>query len=248
MEMLFASAETYTLLMYPEFRIDIPFYGFELSAFIMGEMGTSYRNGIAEETKLIYDFQNGTFYDYLIGAEFSYTGKGMTASVESVYRSVKLGTDLFNEFVARNGRIINDMTDVSDPGWYIKAAYGLDFGYVDFSASYSIDNVIAACTGGRWSDTLSLSLGGMVSDNARLYGRFARSGFSSSFNGASFADYMLSPDTIFALGADFTFGIVGFSAELRTAFQAGSDQPYMNVLTITDNPALELCVKARFVF
>ena len=248
MEMLFASAETYTLLMYPEFRIDIPFYGFELSAFIMGEMGTSYRNGIAEETKLIYDFQNGTFYDYLIGAEFSYTGKGMTASVESGYRSGKLGPDLFNEFVARNGRIINDMTDVSDPGWYIKAAYGLDFGYVDFSASYSIDNVIAACTGGRWSDTLSLSLGGMVSDNARLYGRFARSGFSSSFNGASFADYMLSPDTIFALGADFTFGIVGFSAELRTAFQAGSDQPYMNVLTITDNPALELCVKARFVF
>ena len=131
------------------------------------------------------------------------------------------------------------------------AAYSLDFGYVDFGISYAIDSIVAMFSdidNGRYSDTLSISLGGMVSDSARLYGRFARSGFSSSFNGASFADYMLSPDTIFALGADFTFGIVGFSAELRTAFQAGSDQPYMNVLTITDNPALELCVKARFVF
>ncbi len=249
MEMLFASSETYTLLMYPEFRIDIPFYGFELSAFIMGEMGTSYRDGIATETRLIYDFQNGTFYDYLIGAELKYTGNGMTTSIESGYRSGKIGPDLFNEFVARNGRIISDMTDVSDPGWYIKAAYDLDFGYLDFGISYSIDNVIAACSNGSYSDTLSVSLGGMVSNNARLYGKFAREGFTTSFgNGESFADYMLSPDTAFALGADFTFGIVGFTAELRTTFQADSYQSYINVLTLTDNPALELSVRARVMF
>ena len=252
MEMLFASSETYELLMYPEFRIDIPFYGFRVSAFIMGEMGTKYRDGIATETNVIYDFQNGTFYDYLIGAELAYSGNGMDISLQTGYRSGRIGPDLFNEFTARNGRIISSMTDISDPGWYIKAAYSLDFGYVDFGISYAIDSIVAMFSdidNGRYSDTLSISLGGMVSDSARLYGRFARCDFASSFSkGLGFADYMLSPDTIFALGADFTFGIVGFNAELRTAFHADAEQPYMNILTMNSDPALELSVKARFVF
>ena len=252
MEMLFASSETYELLMYPEFRIDIPFYGFRVSAFIMGEMGTKYRDGIATETNVIYDFQNGTFYDYLIGAELAYSGNGMDISLQTGYRSGRIGPDLFNEFTARNGRIISSMTDISDPGWYIKAAYSLDFGYVDFGISYAIDSIVAMFSdidNGRYSDTLSISLGGMVSDSARLYGRFARCDFASSFSkGLGFTDYMLSPDTIFALGADFTFGIVGFNAELRTAFHADAEQPYMNILTMNSDPALELSVKARFVF
>ncbi len=243
----------YAMLFYPELRLSVPFAdrSYELSIYAIGEISTVYQHGDMASSGIIYDFSSGAMYDYMAGAQFRMDLGTVALSVEGGIRNGRLTPDMFTALSAERHDTAGNLSDIaaergsSAMQYYAKAALSLDFGFFDLTASYSASDLLGYAA--EPGDYISLAIGGNVSDSVRLYASFAKDDFTSSLRSrTSFMDY-ITTDALFSLGADFSFGRAGFTAELGSGFRS-SIEDYINVPASPEQADVRLTVKARLAF
>ena len=254
-EMLLASTfEDYALIFYPEMRITVPFAErkFELSLYAMGEISTVYRNGDMACSSIIYDFANGGMYDYMTGAGFAMDLDTVSLAIDFGIRNGRLAPAMFNPVFAAKHTTAGTLDELSrikagENGmkYYASASLGFDFGSFDLETAYAVSDILGYGTDP--GDYISLSIGSDINDEIRLYAAFAKEGFTSSLKGrTTFSDY-ISTDAVYSIGADFSFGRVGFSIDLSSTF-GESNGEYVNVPAAEAEAAPMLTVKTRLAF
>ncbi len=256
-EILIEDLTTYALMFYPELLISIPFAdrSFEFSLYALGEISTVYENGKMAESRIFYDFTDKKMYDYMAGAKFMMDLDTVGFTLEGGIRSGRLSPDMFTSLSAlRNQTAGDSLSDVlvnlsaeSGMKYFAKASFDLDLGFFGFSAAYSAGDLLGFADGSP-DDYIALAISGCIDESVSLYASFAKKDFASSLTEKTeFMDY-ISNDALFSLGADFSFGHVGFSAELRTEFPEKTGN-YINVPAIdTSEPSVSMTIKTRLVF
>ncbi len=250
-QMLFKDSKNYSIIYYPEFRIDIPFVRnqFRISLFALGELSSVYVNGTMERSRVIYDFQNKAMYDYMAGAEFALDLHGFGFSAQGGIRSGSITPDLFNIFTDARHDIISQSEKSGNPMKYFgKVSFGYTSDIISIGLSYTVSDFEALFKAEEAGDLIYLTLSSHVTESFTLYGSVAKDGFSSSFRDAKdFWDYV-NKDLLFTLGADFDFGHVGFTTELKAEYLPGGESDYINVPQLSPETAVSLTVKTRFAF
>lgn len=246
-----SSFRDYALLFYPEFRVSVPIADrqYEISLYALGEVSSVYQDGEMTNSSIIYDFATSSMFDYMAGLEFSMYLDNIDFSIEGGIRNNgSLAPGMFSALSAARHDTAGTLDELAaatgnnELKYFAKAALALDFGFIDAEAEYSVSDLLGY--GKEPGDYLYLLIGGNAGENVRLYASFAKDNFSSSFStGATFASYMTT-DALFALGADFNFGCVGFTAELQSSFADGRGN-YVNVPAHKDSADILLSVKAR---
>ena len=118
-----------------------------------------------------------------------------------------------------------------------------------FSFAYTAADVMAFADKAP-EDFLSVAVSGTISDTTTLYASFAKENFVPSlFEKKDFLGYMKN-DTIFRIGADFSFGHAGFTAELATRFVPDATDPdeYINITKMSADSTVALTIKSRISF
>ena len=248
-EVLFTDMDNYTLIFYPGIRFSLPFAdkAFELSIYAMGEVSTSYEGGSMTQSKIIYDFENKLMTDYIAGASAAIDLDVFAMTVEGGIRNGHPAPDMFNSLTAAMNTVA-DTTATADASmdFFAKASMSLSLRFRDVDLSYTASDLLAYPDGNA-GDYLAASIKATIADSVTLYASFAKDDFYSSLTSKSeFLDY-ITEDALFTVGADFSFGHVGFTAELKTLFPESEGQ-YLNVPSCTEDPTVSFTVKSRLVF
>ena len=243
----------YALLFYPEFRVSVPFAdNYEISVYASGEISTVYQNGEMVDSNIIYDFGAGAMNDYMAGLQFRMDLGTVALSVDGGIRNNgRLAPYIFTELSSAMNDTAGTLSEIAaregnnDLKYYAAASIALDFDFIGFEATYSVNDLLGYAA--EPGDYLSLAIGGNINDEVKLYASFAKDNLTSSFrNSLPFMDY-ITTDALFSVGADFSFSRVGFTAELQSSFDNGTSE-YINVPAHKDQADVRLMMKARLSF
>ena len=253
-EILMASSfKDYALIFYPEFRVSVPFAdNYAISIYASGEISTVYQNGEMVDSNMIYDFSAGAMNDYMAGLQFSMDLGNVGFTLDGGIRNNgRLTSALFNELSASRHDTAGTLSEIASRSgnnelkYYAAASVSLDFDFIGVDMTYRVSDLLAYAS--EPGDYISLSIGVNVNDTVRLYAAFAKDNLTASFKDAlPFMDY-ITTDALFSLGADFTFGRVGFTAELQSSFDNGRSD-YINVPGHSAQADVLLSMKARLSF
>ena len=254
-EILISSLKDYALLFYPEIRLDFPFAekSYMFSIYALGKISTVYEGGVMKMANVLYDFRNERMDDWMAGAAFSLNIDEFGFTAEGGVRSGRIAPEMFNEFTLLRHDTAGTLTEILDAAypmdmkWYGKLAFSVDYDFFDFRIAYTVSDFLALATADS-ADLLSVAISGNVSENAKLYAAFTKDNFASSLlSKTDFLGYFRN-DTIFRLGADFSFGHAGFTAELATSFLPSENSTYVNVLDMNKEASVSLTIKSRLSF
>ncbi len=233
-----SSFKDYTLMLYPEIKLRIPFTDkFALSAYAIGEIRSVYENGTMVNSDIIYDFADSRMCSYMAGASFDISFDAFKLGIDGGIRSGSLTPDRFSAVSAATHRTLYEETAESEMTVFARADLSIGFGPFEVAAAYAVTDLLAFS-----DDYFSLSIYSELTDHIKLYGRFAKDNFSDFDS----EDYFMT-DALFAIGADFTVGNAGFSAELKSVFDSTAST-YINVPDYLAAADLGISVKARLFF
>ena len=257
-EMLIKDLKNYALLFYPEIRMDFPFADKSVmfSIYALGKISTVYKDGEMKSANIIYDFGNNRMEDWMAGAAFTLDFDVFALNLEGGVRSGRLAPDMFNEFTLMRHDTAGTLIELVNPQsvdlalkGYGKASFDILLDNFTFSFAYTAADVMAFVDKAP-EDFLSVAVSGTISDTTTLYASFAKENFVPSlFEKKDFLGYMKN-DTIFRIGADFSFGHAGFTAELATRFVPDATDPdeYINITKMSADSTVALTIKSRISF
>ena len=237
-EIYFKDFNNFTMFFYPEFILKLPIVKnyFTLSAYAAGTVSGVINDGRFDfnSIKLIYDLNTKTFHSSIAGAKVDLKFSRFSIVAEGGIRTGILRPDMYNAFTTLYNKMPS-IEAVSSPSSYFgKVQVNLDFDVLDFSLTYTSNDVMKAVENFVESDDIfSLKTRVRFNEISSIYANIHRKGFASLFDGSkTFDSIYKSADTIYAVGMDFDFGKASLNAELsstplKDAFTI--DSGYMNV-------------------
>ena len=221
----------------------------DLSFYVYSEMSARYINGIPEDIRIVYDFENNRFFGYLIGAAVNWTDSHLSAGLSGGINSGKLNPNTYNAFTSLNPDKEKPNTDVEGISAYIVADFRLDFDFISLIAKYTMPNIVSIFKdfNNYSGDMFTIKFNYMIPNGVGISFQISRTDFISTLDTIfEYENYFNSPSTIYAVSLLKEFDNMALEATFGTGaiYEKGE---YINSYNLVEVAPM-LKIKTRIGF
>lgn len=229
----------------------IPFFNNKLdfSFYVYSEISAKYIDGIPEDIRIVYDFENNRFFGYLIGAAVNWTNRNLSVGLSGGINSGKLNPNTYNAFTSLNPDKEKPNTDVEGISAYIVADFRLEFDFISLVVKYTMPNIVSIFKdfNNYSGDMFTIKFNYMIPNGVGLSFQISRTDFISTLNTIfDYNNYFNSPSTIYAVSLLKEFDNMALEATFGTGaiYERGE---YMNSYNLVEVAPM-LRIKTRIGF
>ena len=270
-EIILKSMDDLTIKSFPGMTLHVPFLEEKLQTniFVYGEMTATYdENSDAPVTEIIYDFENGKFYGYLLGAEIKWDDPdtfrlGLSGGIHSGL----LAPNMFNAFTAFNpdlsvsasavddedqGNAGEAEEDVKNNTYWLVADFALYFKSFNMFGKYSVPDMAKMISrlDDYTRDILTLGIDFTLPNGVGMELNLSRQAFASSVGDIAddFFGYMNSNLTIYSASITKNYDNLSLKAEFKTGalWEKNEDTPVNAYHRVETVPSLTITTRIGF--